>query len=273
MNFRLLAISSLLSFVLLGPAVAGAWGLKQEMVETVRGQGSLYVPALRDGVIHYCLQIESRRVKRDSLKIQTERALRVWLNAPGDPRLPATRLEEVSCENEETDLMLTVRNQDPDPRYDYSAYQIQMPRWGRYVQEVYLATERGCGIPDVPDSGTFLLLDSGPWLTSRLSKLGGILDALVNNPSITLESHAKKLKLREGHLFCSIFPILIHEFGHTFGLCDTYGDYPKTQCSARYQTQIHPRAMMKRAHAYALEPDDIAGARAAWELVRSELKM
>jgi len=72
----------------------------------------------------------------------------------------------------------------------------------------------------------------------------------------TVQAFAKASTLDPNAVFWSTYPSLIHELGHSFGLCDTYEAPMKDQCDPAYSTPEQPSSVMKDSTYFYLTTDD-----------------
>lgn len=253
----------------LSAATAYAHGMKAEYLNGMY-KASLFYPALTKGEIKYCVEVpEGDRWSKASVAAQVETSMRVWMNATGDATLSRVKLTQVSCKGREANLRLTIGVTET-PDLDFLGYQISRNENGYYYNDLRLNTTRVCS--NTADTRARVLQDTG-YLMFRQSARdkNKVARQLEKMSSGTLEGNASTVGLMPGDLLCSTHLILVHEMGHAFGMCDTYGKYAAEQCAYPASRSNHPKSVMQMGFSFNLYPDDIEGIREVYEYVRKQL--
>jgi hypothetical protein len=60
-------------------------------------------------------------------------------------------------------------------------------------------------------------------------------------------------------VYYSTYKMLIHEFGHSFGLCDAHNAQVNDSCDSKFSSRDQPPSIMRDAKFFYLTGDDIIG--------------
>lgn len=76
---------------------------------------------------------------------------------------------------------------------------------------------------------------------------------------MTVQTFATSRNLDYVSVFWSTYRALIHELGHSFGLCDTYIATMKDRCDPNFSSVDQPSSVMKDSNYFYLTDDDKEG--------------
>ncbi len=249
---------SIISFVffVVGVSPAHAWGQLPEL-RTDEGRGHIVFAALERGRIGYCLETGDASFPPADIELQVEAALKVWLVEVGD-FLQAPVLIEKDCNRESLDLSVFVGPAEPGATNLGRHSLIEMD--GRPVSRVSVNTAPSHGVRVERTN----LFDFDPGLVTAVEK-AAFLDH-IRDEGLSLNEVASELGLATTlPLTASIYQTLIHEFGHSFGLCDAKEATYEQRCDRAFRSRLVPTSLMSISGALNLMFDDRDGIRAIFE--------
>ncbi len=244
--------------ILLFPAVFSAnlafgWGLHNDLNHPVWSKAALIFPVLKTQSVKYCVEISNPRFRSESLLPQVDSALRVWLSALMQAGFPQVSLAQVGCDSPDKNLKIVLGPESVYP--DFGAYQmVQVAGDEAYSlvkidsEYIYKASDPAVAITDIFDL-----------MGAPADSFSAFLDAISFSAPKTVKELALEKGLRLPALFWSTYRILIHEFGHSFGLCDTYAAQIEQQCDPAFRSAEQPTSVMKDSMYFYLTDDDRAG--------------
>lgn len=235
---------------LVSPLKAGAWGLSTELNESW-AQARMVFPALRQKKILFCIKNEEpARFDSDSIALQVESALRLWLEPVAAMGITGIEVARVECSAGNFNLLVQLGK---ETQYTgLGSYQLSSWDDAHYYSLVKF------------DSG--FVSDYGGKKTSitdfqKFSRNLASQNAQIQHISFaapkTVFGFSQEQSLDSNQVFWSTYPSLIHELGHSFGLCDTYEAPEKDQCDPAYSSATHPSSVMKESNFFYLTPDDV----------------
>ncbi len=126
------------------------------------------------------------------------------------------KLQAVFCDDSHMNLHILIRNKIPVSAHLAYATSELAPDKKHFIQKIYFSTDSHCAQPSMYLANAF---DSSSDLEPKTA--------------LTLEKHGEQLGLFENQVYCSFYPVLVHEVGHAFGLCNLYDDHPHDPCSSK----------------------------------------
>jgi hypothetical protein len=246
--------------LLLLPASACAWGLSSELNQSW-APARLVFPILKEKEIRFCIHNgEPARFDSAGMALQVESALRLWLLPLEEIGVKGVKILEVGCEAGNPHLVVEIGPENQWP--GLGSYQLSVQEGDRFYSRVKFDSGFGSQV----GGETYPILDF-----SDFAKEGGLADLLtevsLRHPA-TVGSFAVSHNARYFSVFWSTFPSLIHELGHSFGLCDTYDAPIKDQCDPAFSSNSQPSSVMKDSTYFFLTDDDVTGIRALFRRFR-----
>jgi hypothetical protein len=240
------------------PASAHAWGLSSELNESW-ATARLVFPTLREHELRYCIKNEvPARFPDASLATQTEAALRLWLDQVRDLTGVVT-IKRVPCDGGNFHILLLMGEETQWK--GLGSYQLSSWDDAHYYSLVKFDTgfryNAGPG-HDVAITDFLRYAPAGANPPEFLRRISSV------RPE-TVPAFSASRKLDESEVFWSTFPSLLHELGHSFGLCDTYDATVKDQCDPKFSSDAHPSSVMKDSNYLYLTADDITAIRALFK--------
>jgi hypothetical protein len=217
------------------------------------GRTSLIHDVINSRAINFCVSIEnSPRFSKRSIATQVKMATNMWLKAL--PVFNQMTVTEVGCHSSSLDLKVVVKKDLQYPKS--SAYKLNGDRYDTiiinsgYKRKVSKYSNKVVSPIDLSS-----ILKKGDKLETVLSKL-------TSKQYNTLKL-AKKFRISRSQAYYTSYKTIIHEVGHSFGLCDTLN--PKNNCDSRYLTSRQPKSVMKNSTFMYLTSDDIKGIRSVYK--------
>lgn len=225
---------------------AFAWGLSTELNESWSG-ARLVFPALREKAITYCLRNEAPdRFDNVSVALQVESALRLWLSAAGADDVKILR---TACEGS---YNLLIHVGEENKWKGLGSYQLSSWDKSHYFSLIKFDS----GFVSTYGDAKTPITDFRAFSRAPASESAQLKLVSLDEPQ-TVQAFAKTQNLDPSMVFWSTYPSLIHELGHSFGLCDTYDATIKDQCDPAYSSSAQPSSVMKDSTYFYLTPDDV----------------
>jgi hypothetical protein len=226
---------------------AFAWGLSTELNESW-ASARLVFPALKQRRITYCLKNEaSARFDNNSVALQVESALRLWLTAAGADGVTILRAD---CSSGTYNLLVQI---GAEKKWKgLGSYQLSSWDKSHYYSLVKFDTAFVATYGDAKTPIT----DFRAFTRAPASESAQLKQVSLDDPQ-TVQNFAKTQNLDPSTVFWSTYPSLIHELGHSFGLCDTYEATIKDQCDPAFSSATQPSSVMKDSTYFYLTPDDV----------------
>lgn len=243
---------------------AGAWALRANL-RTDEYRATTSYSILKSRRIDFCVRYAAPGFDRNGIAAQARLAFAVWLRAlePGQ-KLGKVAVNEVSCSSPTLNVMIDASSFQSR----YLGYTMASRSAGRAFSYTNLSTTYRCH--DAQPNHALIdfeaLVGSRPALDRELTQL--------RSSPWSCAAYAERRNLPQERVECSTLPVLIHEIGHTFGLCDTYWGTPQKECDPALQSKDkeQPSSVMSGVYAFFLTPDDIEGVNRAYEFVRDRAK-
>lgn len=244
--------------MLAGPR-ARAWALRANLrTEDYRATTSFSI--LKENRIHFCIRFAAPGFDKEALAAQARTAFRIWIRALGGTRkAEPVAVNEVSCSSPTLNVMIDVSSYQTR----YLGYTRNSLSGGRAFSYLNLSTGFVCA--NAPPNHALIDFET---LSGSRKALDRDLSMFLAAPW-TSEAYSDSRRLPLERVECSTLPVLIHEVGHTFGLCDTYGGRPQQECDPALQSPQQASSVMSGIYSFFLTPDDREGLRQAFRFVRS----
>ncbi len=261
-------LSALAAVVLVATQVlssnAMAWGILANSVDpkSISGGASLTHTILTKRQIRYCVDnYDPKDYDTASISMQVEAALSLWLTA-ANYRLGDVPIIKAPCGVDPSDLRIVILPNDP-----YSGHHGAAEFVRPYGQVYHPQIDFDSNFQFVSTNGTKAFSFDFKDLLDDLGKaLGRVNFGLVQAIRyVSFENHltsadiAQLLDTAPDVIAATTYGALIHEMGHAFGLCDTYGG---NNCElGTPPPEDQPDSAMKGDGNFFLSADDIAGIR------------
>ncbi len=263
---------AILVLTLITGVQARAWGVSV-LMEWQENRGALLsMKVLKNHKIDYCVELAPDfKTVPNSINQQIEAGLTMWINPVIKIINHTVDIDSVPC---------------GDPRMDLKVAVGHFPEVNTNGRTSYLSTPSGPAETiilnlDPPLKGTtnnriIKLTDFAFYLPPKVD-LEKILDFLINGPTMHINSYAQKFMANNHGLDVedlnnSTFIVLLHELGHSMGLCHTYN---LRDCSKVDRLDVpaeqQPDSVMKENDFLNLTNDDLTGIKRVFELANGYL--
>lgn len=256
--------SALVSLLLAIAPNAFGWGVLQQLGQE-DGHVFLVHKVLDAQRIRYCMDLQDRRFHHRSMALQTEASIKLWMAPLKSMKVRMPVLEEVSCSSQNVDLRVWVG----EVTGHYKPYGAFMTIEGATppARHVQITINTGW-YHEADPQRLFPHRDFGERTRFELQNLTRLIGSFQKSGIRRVDDLSRKWGENPMIAIMESYPILIHEMGHAFGLCDTYkGPHPNCD-PARSYGGAHSDSVMMSSLYFHLLPDDIAGIRT---LFRQEL--
>jgi len=227
-------------------------------------KGHLLYHAIVQHKIIYCISIEPEaqaEFSTRSLEIQTEEALRLWLDAVPDFSYSGGKVQVVrtDCDSKKYDLRLDIKHLAAD----LSSYQVVDPSIpGEPLHsQVFINTK---WVFQAVDGKGYSFTDFFKLAPPdvNLENFRAYLQSLESKNFVIDDLIASTKKTKDA-IFWTTYKNLLHEIGHSFGLCDTRTpDLIRRQCDPNFTPLVQSEhAVMYEPLQFYLTPDDLSGIR------------
>jgi hypothetical protein len=228
---------------------AHAWG--HHVLLSKDPQAFLIQHALEEKMISYCIEINDSNFDRQSIESQTLMALQLWLKPISKIGTFQTKFQSVDCSSEKLNLKIRV---GPDDSYKHAFFRVKRDHKNFYSEVVLNTTNE--------DINPYFIYDSIQMLTPNES-LNYLLNYISIDHPLTTQELADFLGWKERTVSFSSYRILLHEIGHTMGLCDLYPGGISKFCDSKNMSpgidQAQPVSLMNDPKFFYLAKDDIDG--------------
>jgi predicted Zn-dependent protease with MMP-like domain len=231
-----------------------------------QGRGHLVFRVLARHEIDYCIRIadaDKSGFADGSIDEQTKMALSLWLAAAEEVVKGQVTVKRLGCDSPNVDLIVAVEASSKFP--DLESFQQLVCNEKKCFSRIILNTAyRDPKITASPAMQDFGLLAGEADASQSLVQL--MTAGSVRRMSVY--DFGLQEKVAGDKIAGSTYPLLIHELGHAFGLCDTYAidDTFTKRCDPLFTTtqtsNEQPHSVMKDGGGYLyLTPDDEDGVR------------
>jgi len=241
---------------MLFPTFAWAWGLS-EALNHPWGKARLVFSVMNGNSINYCLQIADTGLFQDqSISQQIEKALHLWLEPLRELGIHNTIISRVSCDSPLLNLWVKV---GPDADFP-SLYAYNMEQ--KNANGAYTYTKVTLNTAYIYNSGSkqYGPIDFIKFANNDLNRQKKEMD-LLSLKQMTLAKFSATRNIDWLAVYYSTYKMLIHEFGHSFGLCDDYSAQAIDSCDSKFSSRDQPPSIMRDAKFFYLTGDDIIGIR------------
>lgn len=232
---------------------AYAWGHSRDLDSAWHG-AHLVFPVLKHGTIRYCLEIDPRdpeagnRFPDPSVDAQLLTVLNVWLRPVYEAGLAdKVSIVRVTCDDPSVNLRVLIGEETKYVRL--GAYQIiGQGSAGQMFSTIKIATQ-------------FLWKNYGFVDTASFFRGNGfyrVLQEIAFEDGYALNSFSSKYGLDRHAVFWSTYRVLLHELGHSFGLCDTI-ESQLGRCDHGFLTDQRKNSVMSDSWYMSLTSDDREG--------------
>ena len=245
------------------PRIAHAWGHLKGFNEEWR-DAYLIQKALERSEILYCLDPQNPAdFPATSLAAQVEAAMSLWLNAIADDHPGTVQVRQVPCTDHSFNLRIFV---GPESQYKtLGSYQLESLDGERWYSLVKINTD----FRDRDDDGTSVAIVDFSALLARVPLSFDEAFSTLRAQPMLVSAFADLERLSYVATFWSSYRSFVHEFGHSFGLCDTYGGYVEKDCDPHFRSDEQPSSIMKDSRYFYLTEDDREGVRRLVQRFRS----
>ena len=231
---------------------AHAWGLLASL-NTAWVNAALVNRVIQHREIDYCIEIQDPRFVASSIQTQAEAALHLWLKPLEPMGIEGVVIRQVDCGNRAMNLKIQF---GPEKLYPtLASYQLPQYDNGHFYTLVkfnsqYVYIESNGTHDSMVDFENYV-----PNGTSLESELG--LISLLQPTTVLALSASRSLDYFA--VYNTTYRALIHELGHSFGLCDTYAEQIHVNCDPARMSVEQPSSVMHDSTYFYLMPDDLAG--------------
>jgi hypothetical protein len=245
----------------LSPSAALAWGFLPD-IDAPEGEQmrESYLPyaVITQGAVTICLRNDRPdRFNDQSIKMQVEAVLGLWLDAAGE----SASVKWDACTDTDVDLVVNIVDVD-EPFIAYASFE---DVGNRTLSSITFNTAFEGEPPERAVSEDFVsLLPAGSQFPEVFKRITGAPTTIGHFAAINNLSYMQ--------VFLSSLPTLLHEMGHAFGLCDLYGEEIE-YCDKDHLTPVVGSSMMldTNGDSFNLAQDDIDGIRAVFKFYRDKI--
>lgn len=254
------------------PGTGAAWGHLRDIDVEPRDARHLSFIVLARHEIDFCIAIdpgERENYSAASLEAQTRMALDLWL-APVRPVVGEVAVRRLQCDDAQLNLKVDLGPDADNPHLSGHAF-MQSDAAGdpAPAYEVVKLNTRYTSASDGAKSS----LNDFAQVAHKVQGGRWSLEALMKRISLetpmTVGEFSEWARIPYGVAFNSTYPLILHELGHSFGLCDTYqnsSDAGISNCSDEHASvssaERQPFSIMQSWRVFYLTPDDRDGIRA-----------
>lgn len=253
------------------PRTCLAWGHLKDIDASPRDLNHLSVVVLSNHKINFCVEIadgDRANYSDTSIEAQTRMALSLWLS-PVQSVTGDVSIQRVTCRNDDLNLMIDI---GPDPENPHvMGHAGFISNWSgghehvRNYEVVKLNTHYTSALDDTPQP-----LNDFEAVTQKVQGGRWTLQEMMNKISVdtpmTIRDFSIWAHVPYGAVYGSTYSLIIHELGHSFGLCDTYENSPEngpSNCSNAHAStssaETQPFSVMQSWRLFYLTPDDRDG--------------
>lgn len=269
-------VSAATTLILLTPVIvviccinaktANAWGHLKHL-ESEFGQATLSYAAVNRHQINYCIEVDARNEQEfseQSISEQTEMALALWLKVVSSVLNHIVAVHRVDCTSSNLDLEINLA-----PRALFDGSDLLCEGATRYLLRgakphvlIQIDTYYKFNASDTIHNFKQIVDNIGPTRVSLHEAMETANSLKQQAGDIGIEAN-----VNDDVVASSTYPVLLHEIGHGFGLCDTDNDsdidherFVQT-CDMAYVSskEMQPESIMKRLNFFYLTDDDQQG--------------
>ncbi|MBF0297161.1 MAG: matrixin family metalloprotease [Oligoflexia bacterium] len=222
----------------------------------------------------FCVVVKDKRLSKENISIEVNTALKLWIRSidvffkNGENNQSTIKISEINCDKKNTNPLDIMSVRMVDLFVEVAAEDIFVDLNGYYLPKVYnnhnyayikvnLAMLDNYEGKIYKWNDTFMVLKKDN--LSKLDKEKYLWEISVNSPT-DVATLAKKNNIEYRELFWTTYKTLIHELGHSIGLCDTKDTLFKDQCDVNFRSSDEQKSsVMKDAKYFYLTEDDLDG--------------
>jgi hypothetical protein len=245
-------------------AQASAWGHFAWLPKDPNLNTYLIFRTLQEKVVNYCVaSTDPSQFSEESLDVQTQMALSVWLRAIENYRHVHVSIQRVSCSSPSLNLRVTAKRGEVND-YQGVGSMFVVPWEHGPVVNIALSTD----FVKKTALGAFRLLDFGGLYGGTPTNLRAELKKISFDHPQTATSMVSQFggKYSANQIAMNSYSVLIHEMGHAFGLCDTLDDMIEKSCDKVYRSATPSQTgVMYQPGPFFITGDDLAGLLALYD--------
>lgn len=238
-------------------ANAYAWG-HLKYLNNEWGDSALIHRVLDDHAISYCIDIKDNRFNYKSIETQLKMALLLWLKPLEDVGIFGVSVLSTDCLKNSFDLKIEIgpdftypnlsafNSTENDNQHKYSLIKIN----SAYVYK------------DDDNNKIYEQIDFEKIVPKDQNLREFLQDISIVNLT-TPDDLSDRLKLDSRTVYMATYNSILHELGHSFGLCDLGKESINVNCDPLYMSvgpnEIQPKAQMNDANYFYLTDDDKEG--------------
>ncbi len=251
---------------------ARAWGIHTQMEWKEYRGALLSTKVLKNHKIDYCVELAPDYLTvPNSIIQQIDAGLSMWINPVVKSLNHTVEVDSVPCGDPRMDLKVVVGHFPDMPSGGRTSYLITSSEPAELVR-----INLDAPVQNTRDNRLIKPKDFVFFLPPNV-ELEKMLDFLIGAPTMSIDLYAQKYlntnqSLNVDDLNDSTLSILLHELGHSLGLCHTYDI---SHCSKGNMLDVpavqQPSSLMKSGDYLNLTADDTAGVMRLFELARAHL--
>lgn len=267
MQFRKVLPAFSVALILSASSLAHAWGMMRNL-NGPHAKSHLVFAAYEHHKINYCLTITDGTAggfTYKSMNVEVRMALQQWLKAVQKYTGPVAIRHDPDCSSSNLNLMVSVKprpsdSNDPNPSYSWAEWQTATNR--QYYHVFVISNYRyqhGGSILQAYDLA-YIFRHSLSVTHTNLKDFLKMVALERESPSdLASLMPAKWEQFSNPIIENSSYADLLHEFGHSFGLCDSYN--VSLNCDSNWTSNWNnqPTSVMAAGGFLYLTDDDIAG--------------
>jgi hypothetical protein len=266
-----------------------AWGHLPDFGIVARS-GTLILDVIADRRILFCVETTDPRYTQQDVELLVEASLSVWLSEVED--LVGSQIAiESECDVNALDLLVVVgavgSGRAPDGPADF-AFRARLQRGANWFSAIGFNTQdtnAGSGNELVFMSALDFLADPAElsdeekleflrvisadapqrFFGRKFDTMELVFGRAARKIDLTInDADAVSARLEIAGNPADLYPVMIHEFGHAFGLCDMRPIPYAVRCNREWRTAVTRNSVMAFG-GYVLRDDDIEGIRSLFE--------
>jgi hypothetical protein len=268
---RTVAVRILLLIFVTAPRTSLGWGQLKDIDAAPRDRSHLFSIVLFHHEINFCVAIadgDRANYSDASIEAQTRMALSLWLT-PVRSIAGEVAIRRLTCRDDNLNLMIDIGPDRENPHVmGHAGFISDRSSDGERVRNYEVVKLNAHYIP--ASDGAPYSLNDFETLTRKVQGGRWSLQKMMNKISVdtpmTIGEFSMWAHLPYGAVYSSTYSLLIHELGHSFGLCDTYENSPQSgppNCSREHASTLsaetQPFSVMQSWRLFYLTPDDRDG--------------
>lgn len=260
-----------IAVLLLAPSLSFAWGhlyaLGSEYV-----QANIIYNVLRTSEIHYCVEILEPGFGQRSIEEQVDHALQVWLKPLQKKKLIGkVKTQAVSCNSPDFILKISIGKESEYQYRQHAAYQIPQKEGSHYYSLIRLNTDFRFKDP-YGKGRNYAWVDFGDLNLGGMTAMKRLVWAEKKRSILQTRDLADYGQEDSFRIDISTYRVLVHEIGHSFGLCDMYQSELGGNCDPAFTSFDGNSAIMMSNEMLLPTADDQTGLIEVAKRLKAELK-